>query len=499
MTSHAKASGAEFPFVTLPDYEIRAANARVLSTSYVINYFPVVSVDQLDEWHEFTNQTGVQQYSEALQSDQEQRLEQDERFAVSHLLRNKNGRFLQTTGPDTAIKIEPVRPQSGDISLPLWQESPVTPTGLINFNVLGIPSAAGAYQAALDSGKATLAPADMNVGDKQDLAVYLTYVYSLSQYREVAESLAYDPTSTLAYPVFDTFDVETRRAVGLFGLNINWRVLFQGILASNVHGIYCVIDNSFNQSFTFRVDGSDSVFLGPGDFHDTEYDDMVQRADSKQFLESVASPMTQAYTSVDLDYDFCTFSLRVYPSADTEGSFRNRDGTIFVLLIVGVFVFTSLVFVAYDFLVARRQRNVMGRALKSSAIVSSLFPQQVREQLYKETKGGQQKQDSKYGPDIDEGETVLDMMQRVTSGNQRRSTSATAEKSGKSRPMAHQFENTTVVFADIAGFTHWSSRHTPEQVFELLEALFARFDATAKRRGVFKVETIGTFSSFYKG
>jgi class 3 adenylate cyclase len=47
------------------------------------------------------------------------------------------------------------------------------------------------------------------------------------------------------------------------------------------------------------------------------------------------------------------------------------------------------------------------------------------------------------------------------------------------------------VFADIAGFTAWSSVRTPTQVFTLLEAIYGAFDAIAKRRGVFKVETIG--------
>lgn len=47
------------------------------------------------------------------------------------------------------------------------------------------------------------------------------------------------------------------------------------------------------------------------------------------------------------------------------------------------------------------------------------------------------------------------------------------------------------MFADIAGFTAWSSVREPGQVFTLLEAIYGAFDAIAKRRGVFKVETIG--------
>jgi class 3 adenylate cyclase len=42
-----------------------------------------------------------------------------------------------------------------------------------------------------------------------------------------------------------------------------------------------------------------------------------------------------------------------------------------------------------------------------------------------------------------------------------------------------------------AGFTAWSSAREPCQVFTLLEAVYRVFDKLAKKRGVFKVETIG--------
>jgi class 3 adenylate cyclase len=47
------------------------------------------------------------------------------------------------------------------------------------------------------------------------------------------------------------------------------------------------------------------------------------------------------------------------------------------------------------------------------------------------------------------------------------------------------------MFADIAGFTAWSSEREPSQVFKLLETLYHEFDNIADCLGVFKVETIG--------
>ena len=46
------------------------------------------------------------------------------------------------------------------------------------------------------------------------------------------------------------------------------------------------------------------------------------------------------------------------------------------------------------------------------------------------------------------------------------------------------------MFADIAGFTAWSSEREPFQVFQLLETVYAGFDAIAKRLSVFKMKPL---------
>ena len=53
------------------------------------------------------------------------------------------------------------------------------------------------------------------------------------------------------------------------------------------------------------------------------------------------------------------------------------------------------------------------------------------------------------------------------------------------------FASYTVMFADVEGFTAWSSVREPSQVFTLLETIYAAFDRVALRRRVFKVETVG--------
>lgn len=59
------------------------------------------------------------------------------------------------------------------------------------------------------------------------------------------------------------------------------------------------------------------------------------------------------------------------------------------------------------------------------------------------------------------------------------------------RMIADRHPEVTVLFADVAGFTPWSSRQEPEDVVSLLEKIFSRFDARLSNLGAEKIKTIG--------
>ena len=63
-------------------------------------------------------------------------------------------------------------------------------------------------------------------------------------------------------------------------------------------------------------------------------------------------------------------------------------------------------------------------------------------------------------------------------------------KHGEHR-IAEAYPATTVLFADIAGFTPWANRTDPAGVVGLLDDLFTRFDAAAGECGLEKIKTIG--------
>jgi guanylate cyclase len=63
-------------------------------------------------------------------------------------------------------------------------------------------------------------------------------------------------------------------------------------------------------------------------------------------------------------------------------------------------------------------------------------------------------------------------------------------KHGESR-IAESYPDTSVVFADIVGFTPWAQRTDPARVVTLLDDLFTRFDGIAADHGIEKIKTVG--------
>jgi adenylate cyclase len=57
--------------------------------------------------------------------------------------------------------------------------------------------------------------------------------------------------------------------------------------------------------------------------------------------------------------------------------------------------------------------------------------------------------------------------------------------------IADEFPESTVLFADIVGFTEISARHKPAEIVELLNGVFGRFDELVEQHGVEKIKTIG--------
>merc|ERR1719491_276638 len=106
----------------------------------------------------------------------------------------------------------------------------------------------------------------------------------------------------------------------------------------------------------------------------------------------------------------------------------------------------------YVYLVETRRKQLVKSANRTDAIVSNMLPTGIRERLYEEAEAA----------DLAGGST---------------------DGSHDGGPIAQLYPSATVIFIDVAGFTAWSSTREPDQVFQLLETIYRRWDKLAYRYG----------------
>ena len=260
----------------------------------------------------------------------------------------------------------------------------------------------------------------------------------------------------------------TGEVVGVVATTIYWRAFLRNILPDGANGIIVVVRNPCHSSFSYQINGPEVKYLGIGDNHREIYSDL-HLSNSVVDLNEFALRRS-IYTGAPIETDFCPYTAHIYASNEMKSQYMTVHGVVYMVIVLLIFAFTSMVFFSYDWFVERRQNRVMSTALRSTAIVSSLFPSTVRDQLYPAASdivaNGNNMGISTY--DVNVASTAI-----------------------VGSPIAQVYPETTVIFADIVGFTSWSATRAPTQVFHLLETVYAGFDALAKVHGVYKIETIG--------
>lgn len=201
-----------------------------------------------------------------------------------------------------------------------------------------------------------LAAQPVDEASKAQFAYYL----SVSQYRHSPNDLVDDWHTLLTYPVFDSFEADKQLA-GMVFTDIYWKILFSNL--SNLDGIICVIENSHNQTFAYRIDGHTATSLGRGDPHDPKYNRFEVSTDINTHLSDRASPENRAYNTVHLS-DTVQYTMRVYPSQATEDAFISNEPTIYMLITFLSLSFAALVFLLYSYTVDRRQRTMTAKVIE---------------------------------------------------------------------------------------------------------------------------------------
>lgn len=606
LTSHAAASvGANWPFVTIPDWDLRANNVKDLGDFLSVSLSPVVTQQQRFLWQVYTQEnldwlwqaqsrnetSGVSRQLEQggslpsidtiVQSTLDNQLQSMDDMWSIH-----NGQHISKDifRPDpSGLGFAPEAPENSPF-LPLWLQMPPVST-MINLNILSLDSTGSAAAGTMT----TETPTMSQVVDLEDAGPsqreLLTEYYTLLLQDYHGDPNAHyegDPVASMSFPVFDTFDMTQKNVVAALTSVIQFQQYFDNVLPEDNGGLLVVVSNTCGDVFSYEVTGESAIFLGNDDYHNPAFD----------YLEKSCDLLSKAASDFDLsalDEKLCQYTITLYPDESLHQHYITNDPVMYAVVIAVVILFVSLVSLAYDLIVQRRMKRIIDAARSNKALLTSLYPDNVRERLVKEeqernlrsprrnsndtigfisrrssgdnttqaptTESPGRKREVFGGRRRHSGDSrrrnsgehlISDIFHSSVSGavtgvstavsgvstgvstvvtgvgtmagflvtplapsklrlrfllneedNQKNpNDTVSTQKSEEScppneKPIADLFPHCTVLFADISGFTAWSSERQPEQVFTLLQEIFQAFDRLAKRRDVFKVETIG--------
>lgn len=484
-------SGVSWPFITIPDFDRRGKRAKDEAYIEMLGFSPVVTYEDRHAWGTFTE------------------YEQDWLGKGEGTMTNKEiYRLDEETGK--------VVPDDNILNLPFWMTSPVPHNAsLINFNLLSDSLYNYLFNAMIESDHIALSAVYNNQrmfdhlfepGKHDDSHNYIHGIMNADH--DHSESLKADhfegdrdeeqpkadrlPHSILMAPVYDSFNTSTRSLSGVLHGILPWDSYLTELLPYGVVGIYCIVKNSCGQTFTFQLDGPHAKYVGEGDqvVHTERYDSYAMEV---QFGSDFMGQETRTYRQ-------CFYSLTVYPSHEFEMTFESNRSEKFTSLLALVFAVLALFFLIFVWFVQRRQQRLMGVALRTSSIISGLFPDNVRDRIM-QSAAAQANQEMTSSKSRGLNSTKHNM-KGLLYGTKDTSFCDGGDSSisetnhhgiivHKEAPIADCYPACTVFFADLVGFTSWSSSREPQQVFVLLETLYGAFDEIAKRRRIFKVETIG--------
>ena len=379
---------------------------------------------------------------------------------------------------------------SGDILTPIWQITPMSlRRNMIMHNAYSEPVRRQAIDFAVKSKKPIISG-----------------VLHHSIEEQLRHNYTNTPRSIVVTPVVAF--LAGQEVSGVIMIEFRWESIFENVLQDSDQTVHAVMENACGDVFTLEITGSHVNYIGEGDHHDPRYDSLrVTTTYDERIDWSLANqrnyPNPPGYGGFsnreDVPNAMCKYVAHFYPTAQFENYFATNRPVIFAVIVVMIFAFAMCVFMVYDRLVGRRQSVVMDSAVKFSSIVHQLYPPEFVDRVIQPdgnignfTQQARGVSNMKTLRMLQPRSMVTPSMMNIRQDPQGFLTDSKSDNIPMlSRPIAEMFPDVTVIFADVSGFTAWSSAREPIQVFQLLEALYAAFDEVGKRLGVFKVETIG--------
>jgi hypothetical protein len=263
---------------------------------------------------------------------------------------------------------------------PIWQSAPY---GLTHHMALFNQRSERARQVALENLVTYQAPflaSTYHEGVTDSLVILEAGSSSSSWY-------AVKPHVALYTPIFlnprTTDDDTDGTVVGALTLEMSWDSFWSDAVSGIVAPLLVILENNCHESYLFQVDSDSSTFLGV----EQDDDDMaaifenslnlVMESDALQLAHLFGykedairnALMAEEEGNMESTSTICNYRIKILPTREFEEEFLTNSPLVFSLGVGGIFLLVAIVFLFYDCLVERRQKNVMLSHKRSSAIV----------------------------------------------------------------------------------------------------------------------------------
>ncbi|KAL7567071.1 hypothetical protein ACA910_002795 [Epithemia clementina (nom. ined.)] len=504
MTAQSNTYNRKFPFFTMDNWEVHASEARKLGGIEAFVFVPWLSGS--DEIQEFNSYVGNHSLDWQLES-----------IDVFKMYNPSHANHSFATSPSTVVyELLSRQPTTGgDMVLPMWTLSPPSASGYAIMLANMYPFFAKQINVAISTRALGLGEMNTETGQSLDNTVGLdahnayhtnlhntTTVGNFSSstqahglvvqpvFRHLSDTTIMFKTTTEDEANVNDTDPTNRNGIGGFLLGLfGFDAYLVNILPTGIRGITVLIKNDCGDEFTYNLNGHEATFLGTGDLSDSAYARLTREISFDNVIYPQKKFSNQFVTG---NGGYCSYTYSVTPTDIYMQDNESNLPIIFTIVVAAIFAVMVAAFFIYDMQVDKRNKKMVNTAARSNAIVSSIFPSTIRDRLLAGPEQGMS------------GNPTGLFLQPTKTHLKSFLTNALSytDAHGKvaddddiivlaSKPIADLFTDTTVMFADISGFTAWSSVREPSQVFTLLETVYRAFDLIAKKRGVFKVETVG--------
>jgi class 3 adenylate cyclase len=475
-TSYALNTENSWPMITVPDFAIRSWTTRQEMKAETLGLLPIVTTDKRQEWENYAmdNQNWIEEARE-WENEKGKSSSPSSRLLLGDISTNRktmiSNRSLRrqanfTNGISSniytvnmegaAVVDEGMGPFS-----PIWMTSPAPKDSrMINFNMLSHHLFWQAIEDCMYSRLSVLSRVlNFESSDNSE-----NIAASPAQIME-------EPISSILYPVFDNFE-ENSNLVAVLAAEIYWRNLLENSLPDSATEVVCVVETACDQKFSFKIDGHKIVFLGPGDYHDPKFSNMVQTRGPNALLEKA-----EGFTGTPLDLGHCPFLLHVYPASAMKENYASFGIIPLASCLLAVLIFAILIFFYFENLsVGIEENDIENLKVQKNLKVHSVPRQPLRGGIIEVVPKLWKKGKARIGT---APQHLKDVIRTMPEG-------ITLLKSTQNVIVT----NATLMVAGICSLEKWGEEKEPEETTHLLETVQRSLTVIAKRHGISQVEMI---------